>query len=49
MSTQHIEKHSHDRALAAVLHLLRIILWGTMAYWAFQFVATLWRWALGFV
>ena len=48
MSTRHFHGHSGGRESPVVM-ILRLVLWGMMAYWAFQFIWTLWRWALGLV
>ncbi len=48
MNAEHSQHYSQDRASLAILFVLRVIVWVSLAYWAFQFVVTLWRWALGF-
>ena len=48
MSTQQFIRYSVGRA-SLVLLLARLFLWSVMGFWAFLFVWTLWRWALGLV
>ena len=48
MNAEHTTHYPVDRASLAILFVLRLIVWLSLAYWGLQFVITLWRWALGF-